>query len=81
MGVALRLKRQSNPRVYKFGESRYKVLGSMYIRIPITESHFIFTEVEVADLNVPLLLGIDFLELYGMKVDVYRSLFTSETGG
>lgn len=53
----------------------------MYIRIPITESHFIFTEVEVADLNVPLLLGIDFLELYGMKVDVYRSLFTSETGG
>ena len=52
----------------------------MYIRIPVTESQFIFTEVEVADLSVPLLLGLDFLGLYGMKVDVHRNLLTSETG-
>ncbi|CDF33317.1 unnamed protein product [Chondrus crispus] len=81
MGIPFCLEQSGHPRVYKFGAHRYKGLGSVFIRIPVDSNQFIFTEVQVVDLDVPLLLGLEFLDQYGMKVQVSENLLTSEEGG
>lgn len=53
-------------RVYKFGERRRKGLGSLRIRIPIDDCHLILADIEVVDIDVPLLLGLEFLAEYDM---------------
>ena len=69
-----------NRRVYKFGEKRYKGLGTLLIRIPVDADHFISAEVEVVDLDVPFLIGLEFLVQHGMLIDTAHNILISEVG-
>ena len=78
--IPFQLDEMTIPRVYKFGERRCKGLGTLSLRIPTDDYHFIGAKVEVVDIDVPLLLGLEFLAQYGMSVDVAGNFLMSENG-
>lgn len=59
---------------YKFGDKTYDGLGTVVIRIPITETYFISIRAQVVEVNVPLLLGLDVLSR--LKVILNFEAFT-----
>lgn len=65
--VALRAPKVS--RRYRIGGYDFVTVGEVHIRVPVAKDFFIPLEVKVIDLNVPLLLGVDTLDLYRMYVN------------
>lgn len=55
--------------VYRFGGGRHPCVGTVAVRIPITDSFMILIEIDVVAINVPLLLGLDFLDRHNMYVN------------
>lgn len=58
----------------------YKGLGTISLRIPIGDDHFIYVKVEGVDIDIPLLLGLEFTDQYRMIVDVTRDMLFSDEG-
>eukprot|EP00170_Pyropia_yezoensis_P002017 contig_8609_g2021 len=61
--------RNKTGMVYRFGGGRHTCIGTVAMRILITDCFMILIEVDVVDVNVPLLLGLDFLDEHKMNVN------------
>lgn len=59
---------ESNVR-FRFGEQVVPAIGLIRIRIPITASLHLDLAVDVVDLDIPLILGLDILRGKGLLVD------------
>jgi hypothetical protein len=70
VGTKFKLKRNKN--INRFGVDRQKLLGSFSIRMPTSVST-IFLEVSVVIANVPLQIGLDVLDAYGITADTVKN--------
>lgn len=55
---------------YRFGRKRHRAVGSIKIRLPISESHVIIIKADVVDAKVSFLLGLDVLKNLRVLLDV-----------
>ena len=70
--VGVKFKPSRSRHSFRFGSDVQSSLGSMPIRIPTGNGGFLPLNVEVVDIDVPLLIGLDFLKkekLYPDTVD------------
>ena len=70
---------QNRPARFKFGNRRHVGIGCVQIRIPINESHVLCPCIAVVDVDVPLLLGLDFLDEYKMNVNSANDMLDLES--
>lgn len=66
---------------FRFGVHKHKSLGLIENRIPVSNSHYIPREVDVIDIDVPFLLGLDVLMKYGMVIDTDKLRIRSNLEG
>ena len=64
--MGFKFKPKRSEQTFKFGDDLQKSVGTINIRIPIKLHHVIKLYVDVVDVNVPFLLGLDFLDKYKM---------------
>ena len=64
--MGFKFKPKRSEQTYKFGDDLQKSVGTINIRIPIKHHRVIKLDVDVVDVNVPFLLGLDFLDKYKM---------------
>jgi len=57
------------PGRYRLGGGSYVTIGIVHIRVPIAEDYFLPVAMNVINLKVPLLMGLDILDLYHMWVN------------
>jgi hypothetical protein len=70
--IKLNLK-EASPVRFRFGSQSFQSLGSLVVRVPMHQS-FIPHSVEVVNVDVPLLLGMDFLNKHRVIVNVTRNV-------
>jgi hypothetical protein len=66
------------PVRFRFGIQSFHSLGSFVVRVPM-DKLFISHRVEVVDVDVPLLLGMDFLDRHKLIVDVTRNVLVHQS--
>ena len=59
----------SSKNRYRFGNDRQSSLGSLTIQIPFLDSHATIERVDVVNSDVPLLIGLDLLDKYGIFIN------------
>ena len=59
IGQELKISEHMGKTMVKFGDDRHKVLDTNHVKIPIDDTWFLSTIIEVVDVEVPLLLGWD----------------------
>lgn len=64
---------------FKFGNRRHVGLGRVEVRNPINETRVLCPYKEVVDVDIPLLLGLDFLGEYKMNVDAGNDILESKS--
>ena len=57
------------PGRYRLGGGSYVTIGIVHIRVPIAEDYFLPVAMNVINLKVPFLMGLDILDLYHMWVN------------
>jgi len=67
--IDAKLATSMDPGRYRLGGVSYVTVGVVQIRVPIAEDYFLPMAVNVIDLNLPLLMGLDILDLYRMYVN------------
>jgi hypothetical protein len=65
------------PVRFRFGKQLFSSLGSFMVRVPM-HSLFISHRLEAVDVNVPMLLGMDFLDKHILILDVTRNLLSHQ---
>lgn len=55
---------------HRFGDKIYAGLGTINIRVPIDYTNFLQLYVVVADVDVPLLIGLDIMQEFQMRMDI-----------
>jgi len=55
--------------IYRFGRGRDKAIGTMDIDVPLGSTFIMRLTVDVVDLNVPFLLGLDVMDKYRLYVN------------
>lgn len=68
MGIPLVLS-DSKPKVYKFGSHRKVSVGKAKFRIPYADSRHMHVELDIIDIDIPLLLGLDILDKFKLVAD------------
>ena len=81
MNVQYEPERMERWMSFKFGNTRHTGLGELEVRMPVDNTYFLSISIQVVDVNVPLLLGLDFLDAFGMNVDASRDILRSEERG
>ena len=71
MGV--KFKPRKNRNSYRFGEDLQRSLGYIEIRIPSPRDRFVFLNVDVVNVDVPFLIGLDVLDQLEMTVDTVEN--------
>ena len=66
------------PVRFRFGQQLFSSLGSFMVRVPMHRL-FVSHRLEVVDVNVPMLLGMDFLDKHGLIIDVTRNLLVHQS--
>lgn len=66
--------------IFKFGSDRHEGLGTLDVRIRVDDNHFIETRVDVVDVDIPFLLGLEFLDLFDVVIEVAQVLLISRSG-
>lgn len=54
------------PNVFRFGGGRHRSVSTLDVRVPIAQDFFLMLTVDVIDLNVPLLLGLETMDQHRM---------------
>ena len=67
--IGCKLKLWPSRTEFRFGDGSFKSLGALPIRIPTPECSFIEQKIDVVKADIPLLLGLDFLDSSGLIVD------------
>ena len=78
IGEEFRRRKHGHGLKFKFGNRCHIGLGRVEIRIPINGTYVLCPNIEVVDVDVPLLLGLDFLDEYKMIVDAANDLLESK---
>jgi hypothetical protein len=67
-------------RDFVFGVDKYNSLGILHMRLPTPNGSSIMLEVDFVPTNVPILLGLDVLEKFGLSADTVHIVlhFTAE---
>jgi hypothetical protein len=60
-------------RVFVFGVDKRSSLGILHMRLPTPNGRFIMLEVDVMTTNVPMLLGLDVLDKFGLCADTVHN--------
>lgn len=68
-------------RQYKFGNIRYRGLGDIVIRLPVSNDHFAEVKAEVVDVDVPFLLGLDALTQFEVILNFGENTVVSKCDG
>eukprot|EP00171_Calliarthron_tuberculosum_P018035 IDg18035t1 len=68
LGIPLVIKK-STSNLFKFGEHRVRSIGVSLFRIPYANDRTILEELDVVDINVPLLIGLDLMDKHKIFVD------------
>jgi hypothetical protein len=61
-------------RVFVFGMDKRNSLGNLHMRLPTPNGSFIMLEVYVVPKNVPMLLGLDVLDKFGLCADTVHNV-------
>jgi hypothetical protein len=61
-------------RVFVFGVDKRNSLGFLHMRLPTPNGIFIMLEVDVVPTNVPMLLGLDVLDKFGLCADTVHNV-------
>lgn len=72
MNITYNLRKNKNK--YKFGDDKQNSLGALSIKIPILDKMVIHESVDVVRANVPLLIGLDFLDKYELYVNNVKNI-------
>lgn len=80
-GGVLDVSKSEGSASFRFGVHRHRSLGSVEIRIPIFGAHFIQLRVDVVNINIPFLLGLDIMTRYGMILDAEHLTLSSGPDG
>lgn len=65
----------------KFGGTRARSLGTIIVRIPTPSRGYIEIQVDVVRPNIPLLIGLDALDKFGLYVNNVRNLLVHDNYG
>lgn len=66
--------------IFKFRSERNEGLGTLDVRIFIDDNHSIETRVNVVNVDIPLLLGLDSLHIFDVGIDVALFFFIPGSG-
>lgn len=66
-------------RTFRFADKCYRGLGYLEIRLPVNDAHFIQLSIDVVDINVPLLVGLDLMEAFQMTIDTNECKLISKS--
>lgn len=64
--------------MYRFGGSRHASIGTLTMRIPLADDFFMELSVDVVDVNVPLLFGLDTLDKFHMYANTVLNRLVCE---
>ena len=81
MNVQYEPERMERWMSFKFGNTRHTGLGELEVRMPVDNTYFLSIWIQVVDVNVPLLLGLDLQDAFSMNVDASRDVLRSEERG
>jgi hypothetical protein len=79
LNIQIKLGKPSPVR-FRFGEHLYHSLGCLKIRVPMRDS-YISHPVDAVDVDVPLLLGMDFLDRHAVVLDVTKNTILHTSTG
>eukprot|EP00170_Pyropia_yezoensis_P002751 contig_11549_g2756 len=77
-GLPRRLQKNKMPEVYRFGGSRHASVGRLTMRVPLAVDFFMELSMDVVDVNVPLLLGLDTLDKFHMYANTVLNRLVCE---
>jgi hypothetical protein len=66
------------PVRFRFGKQLFSSLGSFMVRVPMHRL-FVSHSLEVVDVNVPMLLGMEFIDKHRLIIDVTRNLLVHQS--
>ena len=64
--------------IFRFGKDRQGSIGTCHLRIPYAGSNFMMLELDVVDIDVPLLLGLDTLDKYSLYCNNVKNQLVCE---
>ena len=71
--TGVKFKPKKNKRKFRFGDDKQKSLGTINVRIPIQGYRIIVEKVDVVPVDVPFLIGLDFLDKYKLYVNTLEN--------
>ena len=66
---------------FSFGTYRHIGLGKLDIRVPISEDYFLPLKIDIVNIDIPFLLGLDSMTRYGMVLDIHAQTLSSWLDG
>ena len=79
--VTFELQTDSPTRTFSFATHEHSSMGTILIRVPITESHFIELPVDVVNVQIPFLLGLDTMKRFKLVLDTDNQRLSSKSEG
>lgn len=77
-GQVLEILKHRGKTMFNFGDHRHNGLGTIEGRIPTDDKCYLFTIVEIVDVDNPFLLGLDFLDRFEMILDTAKGVLESK---
>lgn len=68
---------KSNPD-FRFGDASFRSMGPLPVRIPTLDSSFIEHKFYVVDAEIPMLLGLDLLDLAGIYANNVKNVIFNQ---
>ena len=81
MSMEYVLDASGHPRRFKFGDCAQNSKGTLEFRIPVGQNYFVSIIANVAEIDVPLHLGLENLESYRLVIDEAGRLLISKDHG
>eukprot|EP00171_Calliarthron_tuberculosum_P002994 IDg2994t1 len=78
MGILLIMKRGSQ-KIFKFGEHVISSISQSIFRIPYANNRSICEELDIIDINIPLLMGLDLMGKYKLYIDNVSNMLICQT--
>ena len=66
----------SPPRTFKFGSQRKKSIGATEVKVLYGQDKLVLLRLDVIEVNIPILLGLDTLDKFKMYVNNVLDLLT-----
>lgn len=70
-----------SPYSFKFGDGVRTSVGRMEVRMRVREGFYLPFQIDVVDADVPLLIGLDLLDLHQLIVDKVDNVLVSKSSG